>query len=243
MSHQQRTCADCGAILTSHGQPMRCCRCANRLRAMAPGSAALSRIDITGQRFGRYIAIELMLNKPRRWRCRCDCGQERIVPQLALRSGKSTSCGCRRAESCTRHGHNRKGRATPTWQCWASMLYRCRSPKATGYKNYGGRGITVCERWHDFRNFLADMGERPDGMSLDRWPDNNGNYEPGNCRWATEVQQKLNTRVAVPIDLGGEIVSLIEASRRIGVGREIIRRRIAEHGDPHRRYARERRRA
>lgn len=82
---------------------------------------------------------------------------------------------------------------TPTWNSWQAMLARCYRPVCNGYKNYGGRGITVCERWHSFENFYADMGDRPKGKTLDRL-DVNGNYEPGNCRWATPTEQRANTR-------------------------------------------------
>jgi hypothetical protein len=83
---------------------------------------------------------------------------------------------------------------TREYTSWEMMNARCNNPKATGYENYGGRGITVCERWRRFENFLADMGPRPAGTTLDRWPNNDGNYEPGNCRWATRAQQLGNRR-------------------------------------------------
>lgn len=91
------------------------------------------------------------------------------------------------------HGHTRNGRPTPTWNSWHNMHKRCKNPRAAGWANYGGRNITVCARWDDFALFVADMGERLPGMSLDRI-DNDGNYEPGNCRWATGAEQQANKR-------------------------------------------------
>jgi len=92
-----------------------------------------------------------------------------------------------------KHGHDRKGMATPTYRSWVKMKYRCNNRNYKGYCNYGKRGIKVCERWNDFRNFLEDMGLRPDGLTLDR-KDNNGNYEPGNCKWSTQKEQQNNRR-------------------------------------------------
>lgn len=95
----------------------------------------------------------------------------------------------------TRHGHgaSRAGKRTPTYVSWNNMIQRATNPRHPAWKNYGGRGITVCARWRDFANFLADMGERPEGLSLDRI-DNDGDYQPSNCRWATRAQQRLNQR-------------------------------------------------
>jgi hypothetical protein len=156
--------------------------------------ASRPRLDLTGQRFGRWLVIERSSSSS--WRCVCDCGTERMLPTGTLRYGGTQSCGCLRRERAlatnTMHGL----RDRPVYRTWASMLQRCRNPNAPGYEYYGDRGITVCARWDpqqggSFSNFLADMGERPEGMSIDRI-DNDGNYEPGNCRWATQAQQIAN---------------------------------------------------
>lgn len=137
-----------------------------------------------GLRFGLLIVLAEMQN--RRASVVCDCGQLSVVARSNLSTGHTVSCGCWQGK---KHGNS----YMPEYRVWCAMIYRCNNPKARSYKDYGGRGIKICDRWLKFENFLADMGELPLGLSIDR-KDNNGNYEPGNCRWATAQQQQLNKR-------------------------------------------------
>lgn len=115
---------------------------------------------------------------------------------------------------------------TPEYEAWAAMHARCGNPRCKSYKDYGGRGIRVCERWKSFEAFIADMGRRPDGCSLDRFPDNNGNYEPGNCRWATSRQQGNNKRNNVWLTLNGQTKTFMEWAREYGIPRGKLRKRL-----------------
>lgn len=151
-------------------------------------------IDITGQRFERLLVLSPHHRTKSgniSWLCRCDCGAEIVVYRSSdLRKGKTKSCGCfSRWVNSFLHATHRQTYSR-TWMSWSTMTARCRSKRN---KNYGGRGITVCQRWLKFENFVADMGERPPGTSLDRI-NNDGNYEPSNCRWATRQQQRANQR-------------------------------------------------
>ena len=149
-------------------------------------------IDLTNQRFGSWVALKRVPNVgPTLWMCQCDCGTKRTVQAGHLRSGASTNCGC----LCV--GHLVHGGAVGgakkfslAYRSWRSMRARVLDKNHKDYAGYGGGGIRICERWNDFENFVKDMGERPSlKHSIDRWPDPKGNYEPGNCRWATREQQ------------------------------------------------------
>lgn len=164
-------------------------------------------IEVAGERFGRLVAIvevELIIHAGRKRRayfCVCDCGGTTIARLYALTWGQTTSCGCKRKESAFqrlyKHGHALSGVPNRTYNTWRAMLQRCYDPNFEKYPQYGARGITVHIDWrgeHGFENFLRDMGERPDGKTLDRYPDNDGNYEPTNCRWATPKEQNQNRK-------------------------------------------------
>lgn len=182
------------------------------------------RIDISGQKFNQLTVVEHVANT--KWRCLCDCGKEVTRASLDIRNGKVKSCGCSKAEALskikTRHGMNK----TPTHRTWISMRRRCNEASHDQYKYYGGAGIKVCERWQDsFENFLADMGERPEGMTLDR-KDPKGDYEPSNCRWATQKEQMNNTTRSVKF----EGKTLTEWSEELGIQYATLSYRLRKHG-------------
>ena len=128
---------------------------------------------------------------------------------------------------CYRHGHSPRGKMSPEYRIWAAMKTRCTNPRQKRWHIYGGRGIKVCDRWmNSFEAFLADMGRRPPGKSLDRYPNPDGNYEPGNCRWATPKEQVRNSRVCKFVMVRGQRVTLGEAARMIGVDRSLLTMRI-----------------
>ena len=174
-----------------------------------------------GEVFGRLTVLKYVVGPPSGWLCSCSCGGSRVVSPTRLRTGHTKSCGCRFIEGVSTHGLSK----SKTYKTWQQMVQRCTNEKATGYENYGGRGITICERWMKFENFLADMGERPEGKSLDRRT-NDGNYEPGNCRWATPKEQQINRRVRVMVKVDGQVMRVRDACLLLGVHSGTIHKRI-----------------
>src|SRR5262252_3681933 len=145
--------------------------------------------------FGRLRVLQRASWKDQKsWLCLCDCGNRVEVRGYSLRSGRTSSCGCWRNEAPVMHGHCRRSGPSREYNSWVCMRRRCQDEKHHKYKNYGARGIQVCERWQVFENFLADMGMRPEGCTLDR-RDNDGNYEPGNCQWAAPKEQAQNRQL------------------------------------------------
>lgn len=129
------------------------------------------------------------------------------------------------SNSFYKHGHS--SNPSPEYKSWESMKQRCLNPKFIGFKYYGGRGVSICKRWlESFENFLSDMGPRPEGHSLDRFPDRNGNYEPGNCRWATPKEQQRNKRNNRIVEIDGHPVVLASACESIGVDRKKVLKRL-----------------
>ena len=190
--------------------------------------------DIAGQVFGNWTAIEPAGQSSGKarialWKCKCLCGAVAVVYGTALRSGNSTGClECAKSKiSAARKTHGMtKG---PTWLSWKSMKARCSNRNNPDFAQYGGRGILVCERWQDFEAFVADMGVRPAGMTLER-ENTNGNYEPGNCRWATPVDQANNRRSNTLVSWNGESMSMSEFGRRIGMDRRMVRYHLVIKG-------------
>lgn len=164
------------------------------------------------------------------WLCRCECGTERLVNSSDLRASKSTNCGCVRrrtlpaaaAAAARTHGMSRK----TEFRIWTDMRRRCTQPHRPDYKNYGGRGIRVCDEWlNSFDAFYRDMGSRPDGCTLDR-TDNDGPYSKDNCRWSSVKVQSRNSRRNVKYEFSGERMTLAEAAERFGFAEATLRSRI-----------------
>jgi hypothetical protein len=189
--------------------------------------------DLTGQKFGRLVVVGRApdgTDYNQRWHCVCECGANRIVFRHSLTTGVTQSCGCLHRERMTRHGMFGK----PEYSAWVQMLQRCTNPKKKCFQDYGGRGITVCERWRAFENFYADMGPRPSPThSLDR-SDNDGNYEPENCRWATNLEQTNNRRVSRHLTLDGRTQTVGEWAREFNISRGVVYRRLDRGWDARR---------
>jgi len=180
--------------------------------------------DLSGQKFNKLTVISRATNDGTRarWNCICDCGKKKVLRGNSISSGRTKSCGCILGSHVGSHGHSMRA----IYRTWSSMKQRCLNRNNSSYLRYGARGITVCDRWlNSFENFYADMGERPAGLSLDRI-DNNGNYEPDNCKWSTVKEQASNTRYNVFITMNGVRNTFSEWSRITGVPLTTIHDRL-----------------
>lgn len=185
-------------------------------------------INLIGSKFGRLLVISRFASKGKspKWLCRCACGTETVVFGSALRTGHTKSCGCLNREIAAakqyRHGMSK----STEHKIWSGIIERCSNPKSQFYHRYGGRGISICERWLTFENFFADMGNRPSKFhTLDR-KENDGNYEPSNCRWSTRKEQSNNTSRNVWITIDGTRKTLTQWCDQTGIDKDLASQRI-----------------
>lgn len=191
-------------------------------------------IDLTGQIFGRlkvlYYLEERNSNKKIIWVCECDCGVSIEVVGGSLRKGETKSCGCLKIEKAKKHGLTK----TKLYRKWADMLQRCNNKNSNNYKYYGGKGIKVCDDWHNFDNFneWAISNAYEEGLTIDRI-NPKGNYEPSNCRWATREQQDNNKTNSIFVEINGEVLTLMQVSKKYNVGYPMLqhRYRVGDRGE------------
>lgn len=199
-------------------------------------------IDLTGRKFTWWTVVSRRKNQIRpsggvraQWLCECKCGVRKIINGGNLLQKISTSCGCRKRmltiKRCTKHGHTAGGKTSPEYYTWHSIKRRTTDPNDKNYKHYMGRGIKMCQRWiNSFETFLADVGRKPKwARSLDRI-DNDGNYEPGNVRWATQSQQTRNTRKSISITYNGRTQNIRDWAEEIGMSPDVLYARIRVYG-------------
>lgn len=185
-------------------------------------------VDLTGRRFGRLTVVRLA-GKARAgyvWNCLCDCGREVDTLRACLTYGSTQSCGCRHTDAVrlrhTKHG----GSSKPEYVIWENMISRCCHQRSSAFKHYGGRGISVCDRWRNFGNFYSDMGPRPSPKHSIERRNNNGNYEPENCYWATRKEQMRNTRVNHLVTFNGETLCISEWTEKLGLSINLLLHRL-----------------
>ena len=192
-------------------------------------------IDLTGRRFGKLIVIYRIENDKyhnAQWLCKCDCSNETIVPSNRLKSKNTRSCGCLR----TFHNYRCRNINNKTYITWKNMIQRCYYTKHHRYKNYGGRGIKVCKQWlkpkgQGFLSFLKDMGEKPEGLTLDRI-DNNSNYCLENCRWDTYETQSRNTSKNILITINSRTMCLKDWCVELNINYKTMHKKIRRGASP-----------
>lgn len=198
-------------------------------------------IDLTGKIFCRLTVLSFNCRTDENrfmWNCLCECGNRTIVEGSHLRGQHTTSCGCYRdqriVESRTTHGRSRLGKVTKEYHTWLHICQRCENPNDNGYYKYGARGITMCKRWRDsFENFLSDMGQAPSkDHSIER-KNNDGNYEPDNCKWATILEQANNRRTNRRVEYLGQVKTLAQWARDTGLRAGVIGARLRKGWNVH----------
>jgi hypothetical protein len=193
---------------------------------------AISEAEMVGRRFGKLTVLGLAERRgvrgKRNWLCRCECGRQNAVAGNSLRKGNTKSCGSCRPHAF-KHGHSTKTVKTPTYHSWHAMKKRCSSSTRGRAPCYADKGISFDPRWKDFNIFLADMGERPAGHTLDR-RDNDQGYSKANCRWATPTEQTRNRRVTLMFTHEGRTLPVIEWAKELGLSYSVAKWRFKRHG-------------
>jgi len=192
-------------------------------------------INLSGMVFSRLTVLGYHGSVSGRsyWTCKCECGIIKPIRGTHLSGGLTVSCGCYNYDKSfeSKHGHAKGGTVSRTYSTWCGMNARCYNVNDRFYNDYGSRGIKVCDRWrHDFKAFLSDMGEKPKGTTIDRYPDNDGDYCPENCRWATPSEQANNRRSNNVIVVNGESKTIAQWAKGSGLSPYSIRRRIYRLG-------------
>lgn len=186
--------------------------------------------NITGQRFGRLVALgytgSSVPEGKALWLCQCECGSQVVVSGKQLRTNRTRSCGCLHREATGNMSRSHGMTETRIYSIWCNMRVRCQNTNTPQFKNHGGRGISVCDRWQCFENFYADMGDPPSNIhTIDRI-DNDGNYCPDNCRWATPKEQSCNTRANHVVDYDGKSMNISQWAEYLGISGHVIHSRI-----------------